>query len=512
MTPFLLLLTKATILASLGLLAVHLSARSRAAVRHAILAAMFAAQLALPFAGLLLPGIAIEMPNTTNRTLTRTSQEPHPSATAPETVNTSPVVATRTSPFPATQLLGALWSTGSLLILSALAANLFRLRTLRRTGLPPSATLQALARTIAARSGLKRMPEILLHDRISAPLTYGFFNPLVLLPLDAEEAWTEEALEHALIHEFEHINRADWPTQLAARIACAVYWFHPLLWTAWRRLCVEAERACDDAVVIANADPGVSAGYAGQLVQLARRISATPHPITLGMARRSDLSERVHALLDTRLKRGRTGALAAALTALAAMLTVGAIAPVKAVAQIRSNTPGVSSLDQALFDAAAAGDTESVDRLLAAGANANARLAGDGSPLIAAARRGHLRAARLLLDRGADPNLPVSGDGSPLIAAARSGHVDIAQLLLGRNANIDQIVVGDENPLIQAAGSGHIGVVKLLISRGANVNIKVLAEPAPWRPLGEWRSPLIMAKKRGHTEIVQLLTSEGAKD
>ena len=87
----------------------------------------------------------------------------------------------------------------------------------------------------------------------------------------------------------------------------ACYWFHPLVWIAWRRLCLEAERACDDAVVQCSAHTD----YAEQLVSLAERLTAQPQP-ALGMAKRSDLSARVSALLDARQRRGQAGAFAAA--------------------------------------------------------------------------------------------------------------------------------------------------------------------------------------------------------
>jgi beta-lactamase regulating signal transducer with metallopeptidase domain len=44
-----------------------------------------------------------------------------------------------------------------------------------------------------------------------------------------------------------------------------VYWFHPLVWIAWRRLGLEAEHASDDAV-LREAD---ATAYADQLVALA---------------------------------------------------------------------------------------------------------------------------------------------------------------------------------------------------------------------------------------------------
>ena len=65
------------------------------------------------------------------------------------------------------------------------------------------------------------------------------------------------------------------------------------------------------------------------------------------------------------------------------------------------------AVDRALVEAAGDGDVEGVNDLLAAGANVDAAIDGDGSPLIAAAREGQLAIVRLLLDRGADPNMTV---------------------------------------------------------------------------------------------------------
>ena len=339
------------------------------------------------------------------------------------------------------------------------------------------------------------------------------------MPADID-AWNAEDVRRALIHELEHVRRGDWMIQLMARTVCAMYWFHPLVWISWRQLCLDAERACDDAV--ARSTEGTD--YAEQLVQLARRMAHRPAPLMLSMASRSDLSARVSALLDAGQRRGPAGRLSIAAAAALAALVVLTVAPLRAVATTSGsgvtilpeelgeelqNSRG-SSLDRALYRAAERGDLTRAAQLIDAGANINAKLDGDGSPLIGAARKGHVAVVALLLDRGADVNLPVDGDGNPLIMAAREGHVDVVTLLLDRGASIDQVVPSDENALIQASGEGQLAVVKLLVARGANVNARVWADSAYERPNGEWRTPLSMARKGGHTAVVEFLRGAGA--
>ncbi len=93
--------------------------------------------------------------------------------------------------------------------------------------------------------------------------------------------------------------RASWPP---------CYWFHPIVWVAWRQLALEAERACDDAVLRRL---GSRPAYADQLVRWRSvcRARDSEHEPHLAMANRSDLATRVVAVLDSRQRRGRAGAL-----------------------------------------------------------------------------------------------------------------------------------------------------------------------------------------------------------
>ena len=122
-------------------------------------------------------------------------------------------------------------------------------------------------------------------------------------PAARRAQWSDDDITRALIHELEHVRRADWPVFIATRIVAALYWFHPAGLDCLGRLGLEAERACDDAVLRGSE----RTAYAQQLVTLARerwRASAIP---VLSMTGRSDLSARIAAVLDETQMRGRLG-------------------------------------------------------------------------------------------------------------------------------------------------------------------------------------------------------------
>lgn len=54
---------------------------------------------------------------------------------------------------------------------------------------------------------LRRTLEIRQSDRISAPLTFGVWHPIILMP--AKTDWESESLSYVLEHEFVHIQRFD---------------------------------------------------------------------------------------------------------------------------------------------------------------------------------------------------------------------------------------------------------------------------------------------------------------
>lgn len=503
------LLVKSTMAMFGALLLVMAARRSRASLRHLILAALFAFLLLLPAVQWIAPVVPIPVPATAL-----------PAVQTPEIPAAEPVAAV-SAPGVRASLTVVNWPRVALRAYFAVAAFLLVWLTLgvlrlRRLANRAEVWLEGTARMneIAQRANIRRSALVVLSNDVAVPLTFGFRRSTIVLPYAARE-WSAEELTRALRHELEHVRREDWLLQLVARAACALYWPHPMVWSAWRRFCLEAERACDDAV-IGSSEP---AAYAGQLVSLARNLRRFSTVPALGMASRSKLAQRVDAILDPTQRRGPHGDFSAAIVLVLLIALLVCVAPAKLIAAATEMTevsfnsdPDVDfdfdldrKVGETLVRVAEAGDIERMRRMLADGIDVNTVVSGDGTALIGAARAGQVRMVEFLLDENADPNVAARGDGNPLIAAAAAGELEIAEMLLNAGADRDEVVPGDENPLMQASWHGHSQVVRMLLDRGADANASA------WED-GELRTPLRLARRGGHEDIVQMLIAGGAKE
>lgn len=425
------LIVKATLLLGVALVLSLLARRASASLRHLIAAATFGVLLLLPLTATLVPArmVTVATPSASRPA----DRSPRPQAAAavsgPEAVLPIGQASTLREDVVAAgyafYLFGVAWLGVSLLIG---IVRLFRLGSQAEVSVAGTRLANEMARAARLRAGI----EVAVTPRLAVPITFGWTRPVILLPGEVAQ-WGEAALARAIRHELEHVARGDWAIQIVSRLALALYWPHPFAWLLWRRLRLEAERACDDAVVRSQ---GAAEPYAEQLVSLARKLMGHAVAPALSMATRSDLGLRVEAILDRgcrRAPRSRRASIGVGVAALAAMLAVapfqviGAPLPAAqapAAAQDEDADDDDSDpLDAALLEAAERGALDRMWRLLDRGARADAAIQGDGSPLIAAARRGQIEAMKMLIAAGADVNRGVRGDGSALIMAAREGHL-----------------------------------------------------------------------------------------
>ncbi|MCU0647600.1 MAG: M56 family metallopeptidase [Gemmatimonadaceae bacterium] len=128
-------------------------------------------------------------------------------------------------------------------------------------------------------------------DRVDTPVVVASG---ILLPREWN-TWSDHTRQCVLIHERSHVVRRDFHWQLLARLHAAVFWASPFAWWLSRTISVLAEHLSDDAVLAVH---GNAADYADVLLRFAGgRRTALP---TVGMARRSALSERIERVLRER--------------------------------------------------------------------------------------------------------------------------------------------------------------------------------------------------------------------
>ncbi|MGB6690972.1 MAG: M56 family metallopeptidase [Terracidiphilus sp.] len=141
-----------------------------------------------------------------------------------------------------------------------------------------------------------RAVELCVSNEVARPSVFGFFRPRILIPPALAERLTALELRQVVLHEMEHLRRADDWTNLLQKVALVLFPLNPVLHWVERRLCAERELACDDRVLLTS---GARKAYAVCLTRLAeysmlRRIFS----LVLGAwERRPELVRRVHRLL-----------------------------------------------------------------------------------------------------------------------------------------------------------------------------------------------------------------------
>ncbi|HXP60816.1 MAG TPA: M56 family metallopeptidase, partial [Dongiaceae bacterium] len=231
----------------------------------------------------------------------------------------------------------AVWLSGTALILLSVAVGRARLRALRRAAHPPAdAGWFPLLGRLCEQLRVRRRVTLLQSPDDLMPVTWGWWQPVILLPAQADQ-WSPERRRVVLLHELAHVKRWDCLTQMIARVACAVYWFNPLVWLAARRMCIERERACDDLVLNGGCK---ASDYAAHLLEIARSFRRVPQVAAIAMARSSHLEGRIAAIVDASRPRRAPRALLVGLCSAAVLAFVAAVAAQKPQADSPAPTPG----------------------------------------------------------------------------------------------------------------------------------------------------------------------------
>jgi beta-lactamase regulating signal transducer with metallopeptidase domain len=190
------------------------------------------------------------------------------------------------------------WAVIALTGLARVVLATFQVRKLRREATAIDMhSLSADLRTLIEDFQRSRPVSVLVSERLEVPTAIGFSKPAIILPAWLLESTPAEEVKYILLHELAHLRRRDDWTNLAQKVLKALLFFLPSAWWIERRLSLDREMACDEAVL---AHSGTPRGYAECLAHVAEK-SFLRRQLALAQAavgRVRQLTARVAVILD----------------------------------------------------------------------------------------------------------------------------------------------------------------------------------------------------------------------
>jgi bla regulator protein blaR1 len=264
-------LVEGSVIAGLGALILRMTPRQNAAARFAV---WFSTLLAI--AGLPLM-VAWTPHRIVSETLTR------PAVTMPQSW--------------ALYLFG-IWALITGYFLLGVARAAWHLHVLCKSCTPiDPAGLEAVLQETLRRYRMKRPVQLCTSEQVKVPTAIGLMKPAVVIPRWVMQELSVPELNQILLHELAHLRRRDDWTNLIQQVVRALFFFHPAVWWIEKKIALERELACDDAVLAETDSPRA---YAECLAHLAQRSfvhrSLALAQAALGRIRQTSL--RVAEILD----------------------------------------------------------------------------------------------------------------------------------------------------------------------------------------------------------------------
>ncbi|MFC1793107.1 M56 family metallopeptidase [Planctomycetota bacterium] len=193
----------------------------------------------------------------------------------------------------------AVWLAG-VIVLGLWAVVRFRKLRQLHSGKCPDADLPEwfgpLFTKTATKLGIRKLPVIVLSQKIASPAVFGTFRPVLVLPANTIRHLSQNRTEHILLHELAHIKRGDLLVNAFYMLLQIVYWFNPLLWLLRRRLQHLRELCCDATVAGILRDKTMD--YRETILQNAKWLLTGPARSGMGLLGLAEDSNNLLVRLD----------------------------------------------------------------------------------------------------------------------------------------------------------------------------------------------------------------------
>jgi beta-lactamase regulating signal transducer with metallopeptidase domain len=178
-------------------------------------------------------------------------------------------------------LVVALWVAGSVTWFTWIGVRFWHVRRLLSYACPAPIEVQDRGQQLSRIMGMTRCPSVAFLSGQVSPMLWALLGrPRLLMPAMLWDGLTPEQRDALLVHELAHLRRGDhWVRRLELLVA-GLFWWHPVVWWAQRRL-QQAEEECCDAWVVATL-PAASEVYAEALIATAAFLSRTNSAVPVG--------------------------------------------------------------------------------------------------------------------------------------------------------------------------------------------------------------------------------------
>ncbi len=213
----------------------------------------------------------------------------------------------------------AIWSLGATTLFGIW---LVRLRNGKRPSKSPTNEEQQVMDRAQDLLRVRKPIQLRASEATDEPALWGIWRPVVGIPKGLSQRLTGSEFEAVLLHELAHARRYDNLTGVFAHCLVCVFWFHPLLWLAEKRLHMEKERACDELVLACGIEPQT---YASGILKICK-FHLFEAAAGVSAMTGSDLKRRLELILEYKLSARLLYVPRLLIAALAILMTMAPIA------------------------------------------------------------------------------------------------------------------------------------------------------------------------------------------
>jgi len=154
----------------------------------------------------------------------------------------------------------------------------------------PCIDLKLFTALKAHQFGIKRKVKLWLSNSVNTPVTFGFFKPVILLPVALMNNISVKQAETLILHELTHIRTNDYLLNWFLLFADTIFFYNPFVVSLCNKIRMEREKNCDISVMAFEYSPVL---YAETLLQAEKIKQLIPNFQLAAVNRKKQLLQRI---------------------------------------------------------------------------------------------------------------------------------------------------------------------------------------------------------------------------